>query len=198
MSSSTGITPRSILRHRPINSYAVSSDIPAWVRISQHLQRKKPALSTLLHMIAPEGIPLHSPTPLATFVGAGMCLMFVLILLGQATVGWIGVTLDDIHYGRPRTFQTDAYVGHEQTGQPSHFVAFNNKGRIEIIELPGNDPTRSRIFLGPQLTGANANLVPVTLSFSDPQHTRYPDMLVQLPQTTLRFHNTHTTFQLQP
>ncbi|GCE21923.1 hypothetical protein [Dictyobacter kobayashii] len=151
MSSTMGL-PRSVLRHRPIYSYP-ESEIPAWVRASRQLQNHKksqlaslPGARLLLRMASQ--FPSAS---LATLVGIGMSFALLLILLAQWMGGWIATTSDDWHYGRPRTFQTDAYVGHEQTGQPSHFVALNIKGQIEVIELPGNDAARARIFIGPAL-----------------------------------------------
>ena len=128
-------------------------------------------------------------------VGVAMCATLILIVLGQFALTWVHTTLDDLHYGRPRTFQTDAYVGHEQNSHlPSHFIALNNRGRIEIIEMPGNDATHARVFLGPQLTGSQANLVPVTLQFVDTHHDHHPEMLVQFEQTTLVFHNSQGSF----
>src|SRR2546425_1583080 len=42
------------------------------------------------------------------------------------------------HYGRPRTFQTDAVVGHnDSAASPSHFIAINLNRHVEVIECPG-------------------------------------------------------------
>ena len=63
---------------------------------------------------------------------------------------WFNTTMDDIHYGRPRTFQIDQFVGHnESSGIPSHFLAINLRGHLEIMEFPGGDASHARIFLGP-------------------------------------------------
>ncbi|GCE07727.1 hypothetical protein [Dictyobacter aurantiacus] len=198
MSSSMGL-PRSALRHRPIYSYA-EADIPAWVRASRQLGRRQrawfhslPGSSILLRLAA--RFPSAS---LATLVGLGMAIALLAILLAQWLGGWVSLISDDLHYGRPRTFQTDAFVGHEQTGQPSHFVALNIKGQIEVIELPGNNPAHARIFIGPRLAGSHVELVPITLQFTSSTHTRYPDMLLHIGPDTIRFRNTHTGFQLQP
>ncbi len=197
MSSTLGLTQPTIRSHRSPEAGS-STDVPSWVRTSQTLTPKRPSrphctLETGAHRL--DGI--HPSASLATLVCCGMGIVLLLILLGQAVFGWANIVLDDWRYGQYRTFQTDAYVGHEQTHQPSHFVVFNNKGRIEVLELPGNDATHARLYLGPQYTGANANLIPATLQFVDPHHTHQPDMLIKLPNTSIVFHNANGTFQLQ-
>jgi hypothetical protein len=113
------------------------------------------------------------------YLGIGMIVMLVLWMALSALFGWFATALDDLHYGRPRTFQTDAWVGHnEQTGVPSHFIALNLHSRIEVIELPGGDATHTRIYVGPQLYGSGSDLVPVTLSFSDVNGDHKPDMIL--------------------
>jgi len=191
------IIPRSILRHRPITAQD-TPDISPWIaprsRTTQHiLTHTSPTSETRTR----QSVEPYSPTSLAMLVGSGMGIVLMLILIAQTALGWVSVTLDDWRYGRPRTYQTSAYVGHEQTKQPSHFIALNNAGRIEVIELPGNDASHARIFLGPQLSGLNANLIPVTLEFVDPHHTHTPDMLVHIQQSSILFRNIHGTFELQ-
>ncbi len=123
-----------------------------------------------------------------------MLLALALVVLGHIALNWISVTEDDLHYGRPRTYQVDAFVGHETAGVPSHFIALNLHGRIEVIEFPGGDGTHARIFLGPQLYGDNTDLVPVTLSFVDSRHDHHPDMLLMFGQSRLVFRNEQGTF----
>ncbi len=124
-----------------------------------------------------------------------MIVALLAVLLGQMMLGWFGTTWDDLHYGRPRTFQTDAFVGHEVRHTPSHFIVFNLHGRIEILEQPGGDPTKTKIYLGPQITGPGADMIPVTLQFVDPHKTHHPDMLILFQGTQVVFHNVHETFQ---
>jgi len=71
----------------------------------------------------------------------------------------------------------------------------NLHGRVEILEQPGGDPTKTKMYLGPQITGNGADRVPVTLVFVDPHHTHYPDMVVQFQGTQVVFHNVHGAFQ---
>jgi hypothetical protein len=78
---------------------------------------------------------------------------------------------------------------------PSHFLALNLHGRIEIIELPGGDPAHARMYVGPQIYGPGADLVPVTLRFIDPNHTGHPDMLVLFQNSQVVFHNRQDSFQ---
>src|SRR5579875_1031363 len=139
------------------------------------------------------------PHPLL-YLGVGMLTMLLLWVVLSAAVGWAITTLDTLHYGYPRTFQTDARVGHnEQAGQPSHFIAINLKGRIEVIELPGGDASHARIYLGPQLYGPNNDLVPVTLSFVDVNGDHKPDMLINFQGSQVVFINDGQGFRpLQP
>ena len=197
-SSVSEICPRSILRYRPLDADATLDAVPVvstWKRPTRRTTKQLPPSSATKGGRSWFFSP-HAPGSLATIVGLGMCLMLVLIVVGQWFIGWTQVTLDDWRYGRPRTFQTDLYVGQETTGLPSHFIALNNHGQVEIIEFPGNDPSHARIFLGPHLYGANAELTPVTLRFLDSQHTHHPDMLVVCGTTSVLFLNRGGTFQL--
>src|SRR5215471_18142965 len=84
----------------------------------------------------------------------GMLLMVVLVLAFSALGSWWRIRQDDMTYGRPRTFQVDAVVGHsDSTSNPSHFIFINLNRHVEIIELPGGDATHSRIYNGPTLFG---------------------------------------------
>jgi hypothetical protein len=130
------------------------------------------------------------------YLGLGMLGMLVLWMVLISVVGWFNTTLDDLRYGRPRTFQIDAVVGHnDSAASPSHFIAINLNGRIEIIELPGGDASHARIYIGPQLYGAGNNLVPVTLSFVDVNGNKKPDMIAQFQGSELVFINDNGGFR---
>ncbi len=188
-SSISEICPRSILRYRPIDTDIVS-DVSTWTYPTKRHH------CTATSSPSPISTPAASSSlALAVVVGLGMCFTLVLILVGQSFIVWAHMTLDDWQYGRPRTFQTDLYVGQESSDQPSHFLAINNHGQVEIIEFPGGDPTHARLFLGPHLTGINADLTPVTLRFLDPHHTHHPDMLVLCGNISALFLNRQGTFQ---
>ncbi len=131
-------------------------------------------------------------------LGLGMIGMLLLWVVLSSVWSWAGVTLDDLHYGRPRTYQTDTWVGHnEQTGHPSHFIALNLNGRVEIIEIAGGDPTHTRIYPGPQLYGTLGELTPVTIRFVTPSGKKYPNMIVLFGGSQLVYLNVGGTFILQ-
>ena len=122
------------------------------------------------------------------FLGIGMLIALALWTVSSLVFGWLTTALDDLHYGRPRTFQTDAWVGHnEQSGVPSHFIAINLHSHIEVIELPGGDATHAHVYLGPQLYSPDSELVPVTIQFVDVNGDHTPDMLIT-------FQGTHAVF----
>jgi hypothetical protein len=149
----------------------------------------------------------HTPWPQQTkrprsrlhplfFLGTGMLATLTLIAVLSIVTSWFTTTLDDLRYGRPRTFQIDAYVGHnESPGMPSHFLAVNLHGRIEIIELPGGDASHARIYIGPQLYGSDADLIPVTLSFIDVNSDHKPDMIINFQGTQVVFINDQGGFR---
>jgi hypothetical protein len=124
-----------------------------------------------------------------------MLATVLLLWLVQNLWAWGTVTYNDLHYGRPRTTQMDAFVGHETGNTPSHFIALNWHGRAEVIEFPGGDASHAHIMLGPQFYGSGADLAPVTIQFvSTAQHKGQPNMLVTLQDTRLLFLNEHGTF----
>ena len=130
------------------------------------------------------------------YLGLGMLSMLILWTVAMATMNWLGTTMDDIRFGRPRTFQTDQFVGHnETTGTPSHFIAINLNGRIEVIEFPDGDAAHTRIFLGPQLYTSGSDLVPVTLTFMDVNNDHKLDMIINVQGTQVVFINDQGTFR---
>jgi hypothetical protein len=130
------------------------------------------------------------------YLGVGMLVMLLLWTALSAVFGWFTTILDDIHYGRPRTYQTDAWVGHEQAGSPSHFIAINLNRHIEIIELPGGDAAHARIYVGPQLFGENDDLIPVTLRFVDVNGDHKPDMIANFQGSRVIFINENGAFRM--
>lgn len=129
-------------------------------------------------------------------LGMGMLGMLALWILLTAGSGWWNDTMDFIHYGNPRTYQTNAVVGHsDSASNPSHFIALNLHGRIEIIEFPGGDGSHARIYLGPQIFGAGADKVPVTLKFMDVNGDKKVDMLAFFQSSWIVFINDQSTFR---
>jgi len=130
------------------------------------------------------------------YLGLGMLSMLILWTVAMAAANWFGTTLDDVRYGRPRTFQTDQFVGHNETaGMPSHFIAINLNGRVEVIEFPGGDAAHARIFLGPQLYTSGSDLVPVTLTFMNVNGDHKLDMIINVQGSQVVFINDQGTFR---
>jgi hypothetical protein len=129
-------------------------------------------------------------------LGIGMIFMLVLWTLLTLAASWWNTTWDDIRYGRPRTYQTDVVVGHnDSASNPSHFIALNLNGRIEVIEFPGGDASKARIYIGPQLYGKGQELIPVTLTFVDVNSNQRPDMVIRFQDTRIVYINDQGGFR---
>lgn len=130
------------------------------------------------------------------FVGVAMLVMVMGWVVFTAVANWWQITQDDWHYGRPRTFQTNAVVGHDDSlTNPSHFIALNLNRHVEIIEFPGGDGTKARIFIGPTLIGDGQDLAPVTLTFKDVTGNGKLDMIVNIQDSHFVFINDNGTFR---
>jgi hypothetical protein len=130
------------------------------------------------------------------FVGAGLLLTILLWTGITQLMAWGTNEYNTIKYGYPRTFQIDAVVGqHDSVAAPSHFLALNFHGQIEVIEFPGGDATHARVFLGPQLFGPNSDLVPVTLRFIDLNGDGKPDMVIEVQRSQIVFLNDQGSFR---
>jgi hypothetical protein len=133
---------------------------------------------------------------LLALAGAAV-LIVALYVIVSAAVQWTQVKLDDLQYGRPRTMQLDAYVGHnEADGSPSHFVAMNLNRRVTIIEMPGGDSAKVNTILGPYLFGQGEDLTPVTISSTDLNGDGIADLSVNVKNEQLLYLNDGTAFHL--
>ncbi len=133
------------------------------------------------------------------FVGLAMFIMIIGWVAFNALGNWWQVTQDDWRYGRPRTFQTDAIVGHnDSASNPSHFIAINLNRHILIIELPGGDASKAKIYSGPILIGQGQDLTPVTLSFVDVNGDGRPDMIIYVQGSHFVFLNDGSMFRPAP
>ena len=128
----------------------------------------------------------------------GMLAMTALVVGLNSLGSWWQHVQDDWHYGMPRTYQTDAVVGHNHDSRthPSHFIAINLRGQVEVFELPAGDPTRVRVFLGPMLSGAGADQVVVTMSFTDLDRDGTPDLILHYGASAEVLYNKGGTFQV--
>jgi hypothetical protein len=134
----------------------------------------------------------------SVYLVTGMLAMTALVIgLYSLGIWWQGVQ-DHWTYGYPRTYQVDAVVGHnhDSRAHPSHFIAVNLAGHVEVFELPAGDPTKVRIFLGPILSGQGADQVVVTISFVDIDHDGTPDLVLRYGDTAEVFYNRDGTFQV--
>lgn len=183
-------TTRQGPRKRVVNVYDLPSNIPP---------RRSRTTQDDIVLALPQGQPVQrrSHAHWLLFIGVGMMTMLMLWVLGTMLVNWWHVTQDDWHYGRPRTFQIDARVGHNDEVIASHFIAMNLNRHIIIIEFPGGDLTRAKDYTGPTLFGDGQDLTPVTLSFKDVNGDGKLDMLVHIQDQTFVFINDGTVFRPQ-
>jgi hypothetical protein len=156
-----------------------------------------PNSAKLSHDVAPTWRPdwRHDKRFALIAVVVGMLLMAALFLMMNTLGSWWQVHQDDVTYGRPRTYQVDAVVGHNDSViNPSHFIFLNLNRHVMIIELPGGDTTHARIYNGPTLFGNGQDLTPVTAVFKDVNGDGKIDMIVQIQDQRLVFINDGTQF----
>ncbi|HJZ48135.1 MAG TPA: hypothetical protein VKE41_13245 [Roseiflexaceae bacterium] len=128
-----------------------------------------------------------------TLILAAVAIYVVVSLL----LSKVSVLIDDLRYGRPRTTQISAFVGHEETaGQPTHLMAINLNRQVMVIELPGGDAAKARTLSGPYLFGANEDLTPLLLHVQDIDGDGQPDLLLDIRQEQLVYLNRDGAFRL--
>ncbi len=133
------------------------------------------------------------------WLGVGMLLMFAAWTGLQALSSWWMLHQADATYGRPRTAQYDVVVGHNDSPtHQTHLIAMNLHARVIIIEIPGGDSAKAKIYPGPQLYGPDADLYPVTLRFQDVDGDGKTDMIVIVQGTQIIYLNQNGQFVLQP
>ncbi len=180
------VSPEHIVQRGNQRLHVRYVDIPP--RSSRHAQlppRRPRERYTDEYEVAPPRGSVRQGTRFHPLVWIGVFLMlFILgwIGLNGATTWWQGVQ-NDWKYGHMRHFEINAVVGHTDSAtSPSHFTAENNNGGVYVIELPGGDSSKSRIF---QITTIPNNVgnPPVTLSFQDINHDGKLDMIVYIGDT---------------
>jgi hypothetical protein len=186
--------PRSAMRyqHTLLHQYRGQTVLPT---PPEHLRRQR------LTGNAPSSqqrAPRRRSKHWSVYLVTGMATMTALVI-GLYSLGswWQGVQ-DRWTYGYPRTYQTDAVVGHnhDSRAHPSHFVALNVHGQVEVFELPAGDPTRVRVFLGPLLSGEGADQVVIIVSFVDIDHDGTPDLVLRYGDSAEVFSNHDGTLQV--
>ena len=134
---------------------------------------------------AGEQIKQIHPKPLPRFHPLVWMGVFGIFLVS----GWLGLNAvsawyqgvqNDWTYGKERHFEINAVVGHgDSANNPSHFTAENNNGQIIVIELPGNNVSKAKIYQIETVPG-NVGNPPVKLTFQDMNADGKLDMLVQI------------------
>jgi hypothetical protein len=129
------------------------------------------------------------------YVGVGMIAALALWFSFSTILAWGTAKYNDLVYGYPRFYQTDAVVGHgDSPAHPSHFVAMNLHGQVIVIELPASNPSKSYEYIGPDLIANGDDLIPITLSFSDVNHNGKPEMIIHIENREVIFCNDGTKF----
>jgi len=132
------------------------------------------------------------------FVLIGVVVAIVLVMTLAALSSWWRTYQDDLHYGRPRTSQLDAVVGHhDSAANPTHFIFLNLHRHVQIIEIPGGDAAHTRIYSGPTLFGDGQDLTPVTGEVRDVNHDGKPDLIIHIQDQQIIYLNDGTTFHSQ-
>lgn len=133
---------------------------------------------------------------LAPVLGVALTLLAAYAAISTA-VDWTETRLNDLQYGRPRTAQIDAFVGHnEADGVPTHFVALNLNRRVTVLEMPGGDSTKASAIVGPYLFGSGEDLTPVQVATQDVNSDGKPDLVVSVKNEQLVYLNDGTSFRL--
>lgn len=155
-------------------------------------QAKAPASNPFGRIALPNGSLMR----LVMWLGAAAVLALISFFVLSSLISWWQTWQDDMTYGRPRTMQVDAYVGHnEQNGKPSHFIAQNIDGQINIIQYPGNDTSKTRVIQGPKLFGKNAALAPVKVEFRDVNADGHVDLVANVDGQKLVYLNEAGNFR---
>ena len=157
--------------------------------------RVRAGRNTTIDILQPPKAPMSRSAHWLLYVGVGMIAALALWFTFSSLLAWGIGKYNDITYGYPRYYQTDAVVGHNDSlAHPSHFVALNLHGQVIVIELPGGNPARSFDYVGPSMIAKGDDLIPITLTFSDVHHNGEPDMVIHIQDREFVFCNDRTKF----
>jgi hypothetical protein len=114
--------------------------------------------------------------------GVGMVAMIVLWILGSWALSWGIQQYNNITYGMPRTYQTDAVVGHgDSKANPSHFMAINWHHQAVVNEMMAGNPSKLIVYVVPINSNSDTDdLAPVTVNFKDLNGDKKPDMIIHV------------------
>lgn len=141
-------------------------------------------------------LPVKNVGNIAYIVTGILALLAVYVLL-SSVIGAGRVFVDDIKYGRPRTFHLTANVGRaEEANAPTHLIAMNLDRQVVIVEIPGGDSSKVRTLPGPYLFGAGEDLTPVTMRLSDMNGDAADDLIVRVKDEEMVYINRDGAFNL--
>ncbi len=96
-----------------------------------------------------------------------VCLLFIIMVGGwwlfSTIANWWTNWQDDLHYGYPRTYQTDQFVGQgDSPDHPDHFIVVNTHGQVIVIQINPQHPDLDHIY---GITTTSDPKTPVSLNF---------------------------------
>ncbi len=157
--------------------------------------RVRAGRNTTIDILQPQKAASSHSRHWLLYVGVGMIAALALWLTFSSLLAWGIGKYNDVMYGYPRYYQTDAVVGHyDSPAHPSHFVAMNLHGQVVVVELAGGNPNRSFDYVGPSMIAKGDDLIPITLTFSDVHHNGKPDMVIHIQDREFIFCNDGTKF----
>jgi hypothetical protein len=161
---------------------------------SRDLQNTHPRLPARIPNVP--GILHGNLTTLLSLVTVVLALIAVSLVV-NAALTWGRVALDDLRYGRPRTFQIEAFVGHhEEQGKPTRMIAMNMNRQIVVMVIPGGDATNVHTLKGPYLFGDGEDLTPATLRLEDVNRDQNVDLILQVKNEEIIYMNRDAQFNL--
>jgi hypothetical protein len=178
---STGVQRRPV----PMTNPPVEEEEEAQERAYE----RRPSSSVRRYRVTKKPAPKRASVPQMMIAGGSIIAGITLALLVPPI--WNSV-MDQVHYGFPRLSQVDANVGHG-TAQAltTRFLALNNHGLIEVLEVPTGTPGKDdlHLYLVAQLSGKEADQAPVAVSFEDVNGDHKPDMVVTCSGNTFILYN---------
>jgi hypothetical protein len=131
------------------------------------------------------------------YIVTGLLALLAVYVLVSSLIGWGKVVVDDMRYGRPRTFHLTANVGRaEEANAPTHLIAMNLERQVVVLEIPGGDSTKTRALPGPYLFGAGEDLTPVTMRLADVNGDGAADLVVQVKNEEMVYINRDNAISL--
>ena len=189
--NSTASTARSVTAplkdegEKAVSERAASAKVPSTMVPSAKLSGSLPDTDAL---------PRMGRKPVVALL-IGMVAAILLVMMFGAFSSWWHTYQDDLRYGRPRTFQMDAVVGHGDSPQhKTHFIFLNLNRHVQIIEIDGGDPAHTHIYVGPILFGDNQDLTPITGEIRDVNGDGKPDLILHIQDQQLVYLNNGTSF----